>query len=156
MFRVAINLVKRGMRGDTSVPVELRNLNAYTRLARLLKENSSRLEEAYKLCQTAISMRPTLAIAHSEMGDILRRMKKLPEAKEALDTALRIHWANPNAHIFMGLVSREFGDRERAEQSLRAALSLTKNNPSSTTMFQLASVLEESKELTKLQEAEEM
>ena len=90
------------------------------------------------------------------MGDILRRMNKLPEAKEALDKALRINWANPDAHITMGLVSRELGDRVKAEQSLRAALSLTKNNPSPTTMFQLASVLEESKELTKLQEAEEM
>ena len=77
MFRVAINMVKRGMGGDTSVAVELRNLNAYTRLAHLLKENSSHLEEAYKLCQTAISIRPALAIAHSEMGDILRRMNKL-------------------------------------------------------------------------------
>ena len=153
---MAIDVISRGMSGDTSITVELRNLNAYTRLARLLKENSSQLEEAYKLCQTAISIRPTLAIAHSEMGDILRQMNKLSEAKVALDTALRMNWASPNAHIAMGLVNRGLGDREGAERSLRAVLSLTKNNPSFTTMFQLASVLEESKEITKLQEAEEM
>lgn len=149
-------MINRGMSGDTSITVELRNLNAYTRLARLLKENSSQLEEAYKLCQTAISIRPMLAIAHSEMGDILRRMNKLPEAKVALDAAIRMNWVSPNAHIAMGLVNRGLGDWEGAERSLRAALSLTRNNPSPTTMFQLASVLEESKEITKLQEAEQM
>lgn len=156
MYRAAINIINRGMAGDPLVSVAVKNLNAYTRLANLLKQNSSRLEEAYILCQSAISIVPTHAVAHSVMGDILLRMHRHPEAKSALTTALQLEWRNPTAHYNLGLVNQELGEEQKAEQNFRTALSLSGNHPSLKVMLQLASALQRSQDIKKLQDAEQL
>ena len=156
MYRAAIKIINRGMAGDPSISVGVKNVNAYTRLANLLKQNSSRLEEAYTLCQSAISLVPTHALAHSQMGDILLRMSRYSAAKAALTTALHLEWRNPTAHYSLGLVNQELGEERQAEQNFRTALSLTGNNQSLTVMLQLASVLQRSQDIKKLQDAEQL
>ena len=156
MYRAAIKIINRGMAGDPSISVGVKNVNAYTRLANLLKQNSSQLEEAYTLCQLAISLVPTHALAHSQMGDILLRMSRHSAAKAALTTALHLEWRNPTAHYSLGLVNQELGEERQAEQNFRTALSLTGNNQSLTVMLQLASVLQRSQDIKKLQDAEQL
>ena len=131
-----------------------KDVNAYTRLAVLLKVNSSHLQEAYDLCQTAFEKAPTNAKVLREIGDIMRRMKRYSNAKEMLQRATQLDHGNAFGHFYMGQAHADEGDITQAEAKYRHALSLAKNHPAMT--LELASLLQQSNNSKKLQESEQL
>ena len=153
-YRSAIKLINRGLSGDSFVGIMAKDVNAYTRLAVLLKTNSSHLHEAYSLCQTAFEKAPTNAKVVRETGDVLRRLKQFGKAREVLLRAVQLDPKNAFGHFYMGQTLIDAGDSAQAESSYRRALSLAKNHPTMT--LELASLLQRSSDSRKLLESEQL
>ena len=153
-YRSAIKLINNGLNGDSFVGIMAKDMNAYTRLAVLLKTNSSHLLEAYKLCQTAFEKAPTNAKVLRETGDVLRRLRKFTDAREILMRAIQMDPRNAFGHFYMGQTLADAGDITQAEASYRHALSLAKNQPAMT--LELASLLQQSDDSKKLLESEQL
>ena len=88
------------------------------------------------------------------MADILLKMNRIQEARSTIEKALQIDPNSPHAHYEMGLLQERLGERQKAEQWYRGAM--LHGGYFSMVLVRLASVLEETKEMKQLQEAEQL
>ncbi len=88
-----------------------------------LDEDPSSYDEAETLYREAIDLDPQLAIAHTNLGNILFR-RGLDRAAETLYlTAISIDDRQPEAHYNLGYVMLERGDAKRASDHFEKAIS---------------------------------
>ena len=147
-MKTAVDLVEKGLSGNRYITVARKDIAAYVRLASLIKANSSRLEEAHQLCQTALSKVPDDFKATRQLGDVLLRMKRISEARTQLEKAIQLNPSEPTAYYLLGLVFLEMDDLTRAEANIRRSLALGGGGSSYTAFIvHLASVLERKGEL---------
>ena len=122
----AVELMYQSLNGDKNVTSSVKNLKAFIRLAKLLKQNSSRLQEAYQLCKNITSHLKTRGIKYpklyTEMGDISVRLGDYQSAKVAIDTALYQDPTNLVAILAFARLNAQQGNVSIAEEVLRAAM----------------------------------
>ena len=87
-------------------------------------------------------------------GDVLLRLNRTLEAKAAFEKALEYNPEYTDAVYNLGSTYMQLGDRENAENNFRRALLLDGNHKLS--LLNMAVLLEESKGVVKLKEAEDM
>lgn len=104
------------------------HINVYYNLANLVKMDPSRLQEAFRLYQRAISMKPNFIEAHMNKGDLLLHLNQTDEARQAFETALRHNPDYTDAHYNLGSALLQLGKRDEAERSYRRALALDANH----------------------------
>ena len=116
----------QALNGDKQVTSSVKNLKTFTRLAKLLKQNSSRLQEAYQLCKNITNRLKTLGIKYpkiyAEMGDISVRLGDYQSAKVAINTALYQDPTNVVAIMAFARLNAQQGNVSAAEEVLRAAM----------------------------------
>ena len=121
-----MELMYQSLNGDRKVTSSVKNLKAFTRLAKLLKQNSSRLQEAYQLCKNITSRLKTRGIKYpklyAEMGDISVRLGNYRSAKVAIDTALYQDPTNLVAILASARLNAEQGNVSAGEEVLRTAM----------------------------------
>lgn len=119
-------MTQQALSGDTQVTSSVKNLKTFTRLAKLLKQNSSRLQEAFHLCQNITNRLKTRGIKYSkiyaEMGDISIRLGDYRSAKVAIDTALYQDPTNVIAVRAFAKLNAQQGNVSAAEKVLRTAI----------------------------------
>lgn len=98
------------------------HLNVYLNLATLMVKNDSRLHEADKLLQTAVSMRPDYVQGYINRGDIMVKLGRMKEAIEIYKTALKYEPDNADVYYNLGVVSLEIQDRNNAKIYFETAL----------------------------------
>ena len=125
MLRHAIKLVEEGVNGNRYITVAIKDIQAYVRLASLIKTNNTRLQEALQLCQTALEKIPDDFRATRETGHVLLHMMRYKEATLYLKRALELNPSEPNANFLLGVTQGEMGHLDQAESSIRRAQSLT-------------------------------
>lgn len=122
----AVDLTYQALNGDKQVTSSVKNLKTFTRLAKLLKRNSTRLQEAYQLCENITSRLKTRGIKYSklyaEMGDISVRLGDYQSAKIAIDTALYQDPSNVVAITAFARLNAKQGNVSAAEDVLRGAI----------------------------------
>ncbi len=104
------------------------HINVYYNLANLVKMNPARLQEAFRLYQRAISMKPDFVEAHMNKGDLLLHLNQTDEARQAFETALRYNPEYTDAHYNLGSALLQMGRRSDAEKCYRRALALDANH----------------------------
>lgn len=104
------------------------HINVYYNLANLVKMDPARLQEAFRLYQRAISMKPDFVEAHMNKGDLLLHLNRTEEAREAFETALRHDPEYTDAHYNLGSAFLQMNRRTQAEKSYRTALRLDSNH----------------------------
>lgn len=104
------------------------HINVFYNLANLVKMDPTRLQEAFRLYQKAISMKPNFVEAHMNKGDLLLRLNQTEEAKLAFETALKHNPDYTDAHYNLGSALLQMGRRAQAEKSYRRALALDSNH----------------------------
>ncbi|KGE71353.1 tetratricopeptide repeat protein [Spirochaeta lutea] len=73
----------------------------------LLFEQRGRADKAVGYYRKAISLNDRHANAHSRLGSLLFRAKRLGDAKESLEKATRLQPENAQAHYFLGKIQKE-------------------------------------------------
>lgn len=148
VLTTAVELVEDGLRGNRFITVTKKDIQAYVRLANLIKTNYTRLHEALRLCQTALKKIPDDFRATREMGHVLFHMQRLEEARAYLQQAIQLQPSEPNAHYLLGATLGDMGDLGGAEVSIRHAMSLVKDAGSRLAyMVHLGAVLQRKGEL---------
>ena len=130
------------------------HINVYYNLANLVKMDSTRLQEAFDLYQTAISMKPDFVEAHLNKGDLLLKMNRTTDAKASFEKAVYYNPDYASAHYNLGQTYIQLGERREAEKCYKKALLLDSNHVYS--MFSLALLLQEIHGEDKLLEAKEL
>ncbi|XP_052087258.1 protein O-mannosyl-transferase TMTC3-like [Mytilus californianus] len=98
------------------------HLNVYLNLATLMVKNDSRLHEADKMLQTAVSMRPDYVQGYINRGDIMVKLGRMKEAIEIYKTALKYEPDNADVYYNLGVVSLELKDPNAARIYFETAL----------------------------------
>ena len=88
-----------------------------------LDEDPATYDEAEALYREAIELDPTLAIAHTNLGNILFRRGEDRSAESLYLTAISIDDRQPEAHYNLGYVMLERGDAKRAAEHFEKAIS---------------------------------
>ena len=83
-----------------------------------------RLSEALKANQKAVSLSPTDAEAHNNMGNTLKVLGKLDEAKAIYTRAIELKYDYAEAHNNLGVTLKELSKLDEAETSLGKAITL--------------------------------
>ena len=130
------------------------HINVYFNLANLVKRDPNRVEEAYKLYKTAISMKPDFVEAYVNQGDLLLKVNKTEEAKLAFMKAVKYKPDYADAHFNLATTYLQIGDTSEAAKSYRRALFADKDHTLS--LFNLAILLSETKSEESLNEAKEL
>ena len=125
MLTHAVKLVEEGLNGNRYITVAIKDIQAYVRLAGLIKTNHTRHREALQLCQSALDKIPNDFRATREMGHVLLHMMRYKEARAYFERALELNPSEPNANFLLGLTLGELGHLDQAESSIRRALRLT-------------------------------
>lgn len=122
----AVELIYEGIKGDNEVTSSVKNLKTFTRLAKLLKQNSSRLHEAYQLCANITRHLKEHDIhypkIYAEMGDILVRLNDYGTARMAVNTALSQDPGCAIAITVLAKLEAKQGNVTTAELILRTGL----------------------------------
>lgn len=100
------------------------HINVYYNLANLVKMDPARLEEAFRLYQQAIAMKPDFVEAHMNKGDVLLHLNHTEEARQAFEMALSHNPDYADAHYNLGTALLQLGKQGKAENSYRNALGL--------------------------------
>ena len=157
-YRHAVELIYRGAGGDTSISLNVKGLKVFSRLARILKMDISRLQEAHNLLKDIIKKFPDFQYSYlfSELGDVLIRMGKYSKAKVALETAMKHDPKNLLAYSHLAKLYLEQGNSSLAEQSLRNGVAAC--GPHVDLLYDLASIIHNNHHGNKdrLQEAEKL
>ena len=127
------------------------HINVYYNLANLIKTDPLRLQEAYDLYQTALSMKPDFIEAHLNKGDILLKMNRTLDAKSSFEKALHYSPEYADALFNLGTAHMQLGEKREAERCYRQALALESRHHYS--MLSLALLLKESTDREKKEEA---
>ena len=126
MYWKAVELIYQALNGDAEVTSSLKNLKTFTRLVKLIKQNSSRLHEAYQLCENITTHLSTRGIPYpwiyAEMGDILFQLGQYYPARVAVDTAMRQDPKNWLAILTLSRLEAQLGNLTEAELVLRRAM----------------------------------
>jgi tetratricopeptide (TPR) repeat protein len=117
------------------------HINVYYNLANLVKMDPARMQEAFRLYQRAIAMKPDFVEAHMNKGDLLLHLNRTEEAREAFETALKHNPHYTDAHYNLGSAMLQLGRRGEAEKSYRDALRLDSNHVHA--LLGLASLLQD-------------
>ena len=107
------------------------SVNVYKDLARVLKEDDTRLEEAAYFFLKAISLKDKDSSAsewHMEAGNCFLRLGKLEEALENFMLAVKEE-DSPNTNYNLAVVYDKAGEVKLAENHLRRALKLQNEYP---------------------------
>jgi tetratricopeptide (TPR) repeat protein len=97
---------------------------ASNNLAWLYAEERANLDEALRLAQTAVSVRPDDANMHDTLGWVYYR-RDLPDlAIGPFEQSIAKDPANPTFHYHLALALTESGETERARNAAQAALNL--------------------------------
>jgi tetratricopeptide (TPR) repeat protein len=91
--------------------------------ASALDEDPASYDEAEALYREAIDLDPMLAIAHTNLGNILFRRGKEVAAEALYLAAIAIDDKQPEAHYNLGYVMLERGDAKRAAEHFEKAIS---------------------------------
>jgi tetratricopeptide (TPR) repeat protein len=91
--------------------------------ASALDEDPATYDEAEALYREAIDLDPQLAIAHTNLGNILFRRGEDRSAESLYMTAIAIDDRQPEAHYNLGYVMLERGDAKRAADHFEKAIS---------------------------------
>jgi tetratricopeptide (TPR) repeat protein len=91
--------------------------------ASALDEDPSTYDEAEALYREAVELDPMLAIAHTNLGNILFRRGKDHAAEKLYLAAIAIDDRQPEAHYNLGYVMLERGDAKRAAEHFEKAIS---------------------------------
>lgn len=106
-----------------------------------LDEDDITLDRAERAYQRALQLDPTLANAHTNLGNLFYRRGQVEEAKREYGEALRIDPGQPEAFYNLGFLLYDQGDSEGAVESFRQALA---HDPAfADAHFNLAMALEE-------------
>ena len=130
------------------------HINVYYNLANLIKSNPLRLQEAYTLYQTAISMKPDFIEAHLNKGDVLLKLNRTNDAKASFQKALSYNPAYIDALFNLGTAHVQLGEKTEAERCYRQALSLDAHHHYS--MLSLALMIKDDKETKRKEQASEL
>ena len=114
--------------------------NLYVRASQL-DENPATYDEAEGMYRRAILLDPKLAIAHTNLGNILFRRGEDVEAETLYRAALAIDDRQPEAHYNLGYVRLERGDAAGAAQEFRRAIE--RDSRFADAHFNLAMALEQ-------------
>ena len=121
-----MNLTFQNLNGDKEVTSTIKSLKVFTRLSKLLKQNSSRLQEAHQLCENITTHLSQLQVdypkIYAEKGDILFRLEQYRSARVAVNTALKQDPGNFVAIKTLSKLQAQQGNVTAAEQVLRRAL----------------------------------
>ena len=121
-----MDLTYNAMEGDTEVTCSVKSLKAFTRLIRLLKQNKSRVHEAYHLCVNITGHLSRRGIPYpriyAEMGDISVRLGNYGAARRAINTSLSHDPNNIVALTALAKLESVKGRVTEAEGILRKAL----------------------------------
>ena len=122
----AVDLTYQALQGDMQVTSSMNSLKAFTRLAKLLKQNTSRLLEAYQLCDNITRHLNMIGVPcpkiFAEKGEILIRMGNYTAARKAVRTALSQDSKNVVAIISLARLESREGRVSEAEVILRRAV----------------------------------
>lgn len=120
------------------IPIERESANTLYERAGELDEDPSTFETAETLYKRAVKLDPSMAIAWTNLGNVLHRQGKTQEAVAAYQRALQIRPAQVEALYNMGVVV------ENAEQSIQwFERALTSDPNHADAHFHLASALDE-------------
>ena len=86
-----------------------------------------KLPEAEPLYRKAIELNPDYAIAHSNLGLVLKDLDNLEEAELSFRKAIELKPDFAFAHNNLGIILKNFGKSQEAELSLRKAIELNPN-----------------------------
>ena len=128
------------------------HINVYYNLANLIKSDPLRLQEAYNLYQTAISMKPDFIEAHLNKGDLLLKLNRTRDAKIAFERALHYKPGYTDALFNLGTAHLQLGERSEAERCYRGALALDGRHQYA--MLSLALLIKDDRERARKEEAE--
>ena len=128
------------------------HINVYYNLANLIKSDPLRLQEAYNLYQTAISMKPDFIEAHLNKGDVLLKLNRTRDAKTSFEKALHYNPKYTDALFNLGTAHLQLGEKTQAERCYRQALGLDAHHYYS--MLSLALLIKDDKEGQRKKEAE--
>lgn len=104
-----------------------------------IAERRGDTDEAIRRWSEAIALRPSSAVAHSNLGALLLRIRRHREAIACLKTAARMEPRRATTHNALGVAYALVGEKSRAVRSFRIALSLAPRMPDA--ILGLASVL---------------
>ncbi len=110
---------------------------------------TGRNSEAVHANQTAVSLSPQDAEAHSNLGNVLKELGRLDEAETSYKQAIALKPDYAEAHYNLGNILKDLGRLDEAETSYKQAIALKPNY--AVAHYNLGIVL---KELGKLDEAE--
>lgn len=130
------------------------HINVYYNLANLIKLDPTRLQEAYDLYQTALSMKPDFVEAHMNKGDVLLKLNRTTDAKQSFEKAIHYSPDYTDAHYNLGTAYIQLGQKKQAEMCYRRALSLNRSHIYS--LLSLAMLLQESYDREKMEEARDL
>lgn len=128
------------------------HINVYYNLANLIKSDPLRLQEAYDLYQTALSMKPDFIEAHLNKGDVLLKLNRTRDAKTSFEKALHYNPKYTDALFNLGTAHLQLGERGEAERCYRQALALDRHHLYS--LLSLALLIKEDKDRRRKEEAE--
>ena len=114
--------VVRVLRPETPAARARTAYDLYVR-ASALDEDPATYDEAEALYREAIDLDPQLAIAHTNLGNILFRRGEDQAAESLYLTAIAIDDRQPEAHYNLGYVMLERGDAKRAADHFEKAIS---------------------------------
>jgi tetratricopeptide (TPR) repeat protein len=114
--------VVRVLRPETPAARARTAYDLYVR-ASALDEDPATYDEAEALYREAIELDPQLAIAHTNLGNILFRRGEDRTAESLYISAITIDDRQPEAHYNLGYVMLERGDAKRAADHFEKAIS---------------------------------
>ncbi len=114
--------VVRVLRPETPIARARTAYDLYVR-ASALDEEPATYDEAEALYREAIELDPLLAIAHTNLGNILFRRGRERDAEHFYLAAIAIDDRQPEAHYNLGYVMLERGDAKRASDHFEKAIS---------------------------------
>ncbi|XP_076812940.1 protein O-mannosyl-transferase TMTC3-like [Clavelina lepadiformis] len=127
------------------------HLKVYTRLANLIKQNSSRLAEVDALYEEILRMRPSFVDAHMYRGEILVKMNRPKKALLSYQTALQYSENKSDIYFNIGVVYASLGNKTGAVEAYTYAIY---HNPDHVmSLYNSAAIFEETREPTLLRKA---
>ena len=118
MYRRAVQIL--GLR----VKKRSRSMETYQALSRVISKNESRLQEALKFVDVALSMQPESVESNVQKLTFLLRMNKTAEAKSTAEKAIRLNHNSVNVIYSIGVAYMENKHKEEAEKYFRMVLSV--------------------------------
>lgn len=125
-FVKALSLLPKPESSQSSslVRVTSSHLQVYLDFAFLIAQNSSRVDEADRLYQEAISLRSDFTDAYLNRGDFLLRMNRTKEAEAMYERALELDENNPDLYYNLGVILMDQGRNDEAMALFNRALEL--------------------------------